>query len=63
MNMPTDLIPSVEARKMLGISPRKMSQLLKDGLIRHFPDTLDNRVKLVSKAEVLALRRPRAEAA
>jgi hypothetical protein len=40
-----------------------MSRLIKDGVIRHFPDPLDRRVKLVSRVEVLALKMPRAEAA
>lgn len=56
---PADLIPATEARKMLGVSPAKMSQLLKEGVIRHFPDLLDKRVKLVSESEVLSLRRGR----
>ena len=56
---PADLIPVTEARKMLGVSPAKMSQLLKEGVVRHFPDLLDKRVKLVSEAEVLSLRRGR----
>jgi DNA-binding MarR family transcriptional regulator len=33
-----------------------MAQLIKDGLIRHFPDPLDKRYKLVSRSEVLSLR-------
>jgi hypothetical protein len=33
-----------------------MSQLLRDGAIRHFPDPLDKRVKLVSESEVLSLK-------
>ncbi len=53
---PTDLIPAAEARRLLGVSTVKMSQLLKDGFIRHFPDPLDKRVKLVSRAELLNLR-------
>ncbi len=53
---PIDLIPSAEARKLIGVSTVKMSQLLKDGFVRHFPDPLDKRVKLVSRAEVLALK-------
>ena len=56
---PADLIRVTEARKMLGVSPAKMSQLLKEGVVRHFPDLLDKRVKLVSEAEVLSLRRGR----
>jgi hypothetical protein len=56
---PVDLIPASEARKLLGVSPAKMSQLIKDEIIRHFPDLLDRRVKLVSESEVLALKRGR----
>lgn len=33
-----------------------MSQLLKDGVVRHFPNLLDRWVKLVSEAEVLSLK-------
>jgi len=53
---PADLIPTTEARKLLGISTVKMAQLLKDNQIRHFPDPLDKRVKLVSESEVLSLK-------
>lgn len=63
MNTPTDLINSTEARKLLGISPFKMAKLLREGVIRHFPDPLDSRAKLVSKSEVLALKPKRLEAA
>jgi hypothetical protein len=60
---PTDLITVSEARELLCVSWNKMAKLLKDGVIRHFPNPLDNRVKFVSKAEVLALVPKRAEAA
>jgi hypothetical protein len=56
---PPDLIPTTEARKLLGVSTVKMAQLLKENQIRHFPDPLDKRVKLVSESEVLSLRRGR----
>ena len=55
MDIPKDLITAVEARKTLGVSTKKMAELLKDGTLRHFPNPLDRREKLVSKAEVLAL--------
>lgn len=58
-----DLISIAEARVLLGVSHTKMAQMLKSGVIRHFPNPLDGRVKLVSKAEVLALIPRRAEAA
>ncbi|MBD0325495.1 MAG: hypothetical protein ICV68_03645 [Pyrinomonadaceae bacterium] len=60
---PRDLITSSEARKLLRVSRIKMATLLKDGTLRHFSNPLDNRVKLVSKAEVLSLIPERAEAA
>jgi len=60
---PRDLITSSEARKLLRVSRIKMATLLKDGTLRHFGNPLDNRVKLVSKAEVLSLIPERAEAA
>jgi hypothetical protein len=33
-----------------------MAQLIKDEVVRHFPDLLDKRVKLVSESEVLSLK-------
>jgi len=60
---PNDLITASEARRLLGVSAVKMAQLIKDGTLRHFPNLLDRREKLVSRAEVLALKPPRAEAA
>lgn len=60
---PTDLITAAEARALLGVSAVKMAQLLKDGYIRHFPNPLDKRVKLVSKSEVEKLIPPRVRAA
>lgn len=60
---PIDLITTSEARKILGVSAVKMAQLIKEGVVRHFPNPLDKRVKFVSKAEVEALKPRRAEAA
>lgn len=54
--MPSDLIMASEARKLLGVSTVKMAELVREYL-RTFPDPLDKRVKLVSRAEVLALSR------
>jgi hypothetical protein len=62
-NMPLDLISTTEARRLLGVSTVKMTQLLKEGVLRHFNSMLDKRTKLVSRAEVLALKSPRAKAA
>ena len=55
-NWPEDLISVAEARKLLGVSTVKIAQLLRSNLLRHFPDPLDRRVKLVSQAEVLRLK-------
>ena len=60
---PTDLITTTEARILLEVSAVKMAQLIKEGIIRHFSTPLDKRVKLVSRAEVLALKPKRAKAA
>lgn len=60
---PNDLITVFTARQLLGVSHTKMSQLIRDGLIRYFPNPLDGREKLISKAEVMALVPKRAEAA
>ena len=60
---PIDLIIVEEARRLLGVSPTKMAQLLREGTLRHYANPLDKRVKLVSKAAVLALLPNRAEAA
>ncbi len=53
---PKDLIKVAEARKLIGVSPIKIAELIKEGYIRTFPYPLDKRVKLVSRAEVLALK-------
>lgn len=60
---PKDLITASEARKLLRVSRIKMATLLKNGTLRHYVNPLDNRVKLVSKTEVLSLIPERAEAA
>jgi len=53
--MPTDLITVSEGRVLLGVSQAKMADLIRNGSIRYFVTPLDKRVKLLSKAEVLAL--------
>jgi predicted DNA-binding transcriptional regulator AlpA len=60
---PTDLISTSEAQRLLGVSRPTMSKILKEGMLRHFPNPIDRRVKLVSRAEVLALIPPRVKAA
>jgi hypothetical protein len=60
---PNDLMAVAEAQRLLGVSHAKMAQLIREGALRHFPNPLDKRQKLVSKAEALALIPKRAEAA
>jgi hypothetical protein len=60
---PTDLITAAEARALLGVSRVKIAQLLKRGDLRFFTNPLDEREKLISRAEVEALKPKRAEAA
>lgn len=60
---PNDLIKVTAARKLMGVSPMKMAQLLKDGFLRTFDNPLDRRVKLVSRAEVDSLLDMRERAA
>ena len=52
---PDDLIKVTAARKLLGVSPMKMAQLIKDGFLRTFDNPLDRRVKLISRADIEAL--------
>ena len=63
MDKPNDLITTTEARKLLGISSATMTKLIRNAVVVTYSDPLDSRVKLVSKAAVLALRVPRSEAA
>lgn len=56
---PIDLIRAEEARAILGVSSAKMAHLIKQGLLPHWTYPLDGRVKLVSKADVLSLMRPK----
>ena len=60
---PNDLIPVKDARALIGVSHTKMTQLIREGVVRTYPNVLDRREKLVSKAEVMSLRPYRAEAA
>jgi hypothetical protein len=53
---PDDLVSLSEARLLIGVSRLKMGQLVRDGHLRSYPDLLDKRVKLVSRAEVLGLK-------
>ena len=56
---PSDLIRAEEARTILGVSSAKMAYLLKQGLLPYWTYQLDRRVKLVSRADVLSLMKPK----
>lgn len=53
---PKDLITLSEAARLLGVSRPKMSRLVSGGKLTTFDDPLDERAKLVSRQEVLALQ-------
>lgn len=53
---PSALVNLTEARKILGVSPNKMSKLVTDGTLHYEVDPLDQRVKLVPRAAVERLR-------
>jgi hypothetical protein len=53
---PDDLIRTTEARKLLGVSTVKMTQLIKAGTFTVYSDLLDKRVKLLSRTEIEALK-------
>jgi hypothetical protein len=63
MTTPDDLISTTIARKLINTSPATMARLIKEGVVTTYPNPLDKRQKLVSKAQVLALRPNLAEAA
>ena len=44
-----------EARALLGVSTKKMSALIKSGVLASVADPLDGRVKLVRRSDVAAL--------
>jgi len=46
-----------QARKILGVSPNKMSKLVSDGTLAYEQDPLDQRVKLVFLKDVEDLKR------
>jgi len=50
------MINLTEARKILGVSPNKMSKLVTDGTLHYEVDPLDQRVKLVPRADVERLK-------
>jgi excisionase family DNA binding protein len=53
---PNDLITLSEAARLLNVSRPKMSRLVASGKLSVFEDPLDDRAKLVSREDVLALQ-------
>jgi hypothetical protein len=60
---PNDLVAVSEAQRLLGVSHAKIAQLIREGVLRYFPNPLDRRVKLVSRSEVMALKPNRVDKA
>lgn len=59
-DQPTDSVKKInltQARKILGVSPNKMSKLVSDGTLAYEQDPLDQRVKLVFLKDVENLKR------
>lgn len=57
---PADSVKKInltQARKILGVSPNKMSKLISDGTLSYEQDPLDQRVKLVFLKDVEDLKR------
>lgn len=54
--MENKLVTTTEARKLLGISTKKMSDLIAEGRIAVEHNPLDKRVKLVKLSEIEKLR-------
>ncbi len=57
---PADSVKKInltQARKILGVSPNKMSKLISDGTLAYEQDPLDQRVKLVFLKDVENLKR------
>ena len=59
-DQPADNVKKInltQARKILGVSPNKMSKLVSDGTLAYEQDPLDQRVKLVFQRDVENLKR------
>jgi DNA-binding MarR family transcriptional regulator len=53
----SDLITLTEAADLINVSKAKMSRLVASGYLHTEPDPLDERVKLVRRSDVVALRK------
>lgn len=59
MDTPKDLITATEAHRLIETSPNKIAELIRKGLLKTYRSPLDRRKKLVSRAELLALKEPK----
>lgn len=53
----SEYVSVAEARKILGVSPTRMAEMLKHGELEAEPNPLDRRGKLIRRATVEALAR------
>lgn len=53
--MATEWMTIGEAQLHLGVSKKKIAQLIKDGALPTFPNALDKRIKLVKRSDVETL--------
>jgi hypothetical protein len=51
-----EMMTVAEARAELGVGKPKMAKLIAQGVLPTQPDPLDGRIKLVRRADVLALK-------
>ena len=54
--MSEEFMTVAQAREYLGIGKRKMADLIKEGTLQTRPDPLDERVKLIPRSDVEALK-------
>jgi excisionase family DNA binding protein len=51
-----DYLTVAEAQELLGVTKRKIAQLIEDGLLPTEPNPFDKRSKLIRRADVEALQ-------
>ena len=56
-DQPDRLMTTGEAREYLNISRAKMAKLIRDGVLKTEDDPLDERIKLIRKSDLDALRK------
>ena len=58
-DLQNELMKVMEVQRLLGVSKKKMAALLAEGTLPYTLDPLDKRVKLINRADVERLMRPR----